>query len=127
MATDKKIGTRIKDTRKKAGLTQDELGAKLGIGKSSISEWESNKRSPDFDKLEEMAAILGVSFHYLVGWSDDPKYPPLEQTEFLYISHPSNDKSTDELRKKLHDYIDTLTDEEIHAMCVVFRLHKTDS
>lgn len=122
MATKIEIGKRIKETRKKAGMTQDELGAKLEIGKSSISEWESGKRSPDFDKLEEMATILDVSFHYLVGWSDDPKYPPMEHTEFLYISRARGNESTDELRKQLHDYIDSLTDEEIRAMCIVLKI-----
>lgn len=116
MATEKVIGTRIKESRTSANLTQADLGKKLGIGKSSISEWESNKRSPDFDKLEEMATILGVSFHYLVGWSDDPNYPSMGAMDAIYISRPTGNSSTDELRKQLHDMIDQLDDEDLQTL-----------
>lgn len=70
MANDKMIGLRIREARKRAGLRQDELGAQIGIGKSSISEWESGKRSPDIDKIEDIAKVLKVSAAYLMGWEE---------------------------------------------------------
>lgn len=52
-------------------MGQAELGEAIGIGKSSISEWESGKRSPDIDKVKDIAKVLNVTPAYLMGW-DEP-------------------------------------------------------
>lgn len=54
------FGGSLKKYRTRAGYTQQQLGAMLGVGKSTISEWESNKRSPDIGLLPEIAACLRV-------------------------------------------------------------------
>lgn len=36
----------IKDFRKRKGLTQEELGKLCGVGKSSVSQWESGTTDP---------------------------------------------------------------------------------
>lgn len=61
---------RFKELRKLAGFTQDELAAKLGIVKSTISMYETGKREPDFEKLEEIADLFNVNMDYLLGRSD---------------------------------------------------------
>ena len=71
------IGERIKAARKSARMGQAELGAAIGIGKSSISEWESGKRSPDIDKVHDIARALGVTPAYLMGWDDSPALPTM--------------------------------------------------
>ena len=65
------IGSKIKAARKAAHMGQAELGEAIGIGKSSISEWESGKRSPDIDKVKDIAKVLNVTPAYLMGW-DEP-------------------------------------------------------
>ena len=81
MANDKMIGQRIREARKRSGMKQDELGTRVGIGKSSISEWESGKRSPDIDKIEDIANALNVSAAYLMGWESEPSATPLPRME----------------------------------------------
>ena len=71
------IGERIKAARKSARMGQAELGAAIGIGKSSISEWESGKRSPDIDKVHDIARALGVTPAYLMGWDESPALPTM--------------------------------------------------
>lgn len=71
------IGDRIKAARKSAHMGQAELGAAIGIGKSSISEWESGKRSPDIDKVHDIAKALGVTPAYLMGWDESPALPTM--------------------------------------------------
>lgn len=63
---------RLKEMRVKAGLTQQELGEKLGLGKSTISEWESGKRMPGLELVEDIAKALGIDPWYLMGWSTEP-------------------------------------------------------
>lgn len=85
------IGDRIKAARKSAHMGQAELGAAIGIGKSSISEWESGKRSPDIDKVHDIANALGVTPAYLMGWDESPALPaglsPVRKRRIPMIGH----------------------------------------
>ena len=56
-----KIGKLIKEQRKKKGLTQQELGDKLGIGFRSVSKWERGLTCPDITIINELSKILGIS------------------------------------------------------------------
>jgi len=56
-----KIGKLIKELRKKKGLTQQELGDKLGIGFRSVSKWERGITLPDITIINEVSKILGIS------------------------------------------------------------------
>ena len=63
------IGQRIKFFRKRKGLTQKQLGEKLGfLGTTSdvrMAQYESEARIPKQDLVKEMAGILDVSTHAL--------------------------------------------------------------
>ena len=54
-------GELIKDARKKAGLTQKELGEKLGISYQTIAQWENNLRNPKQETLQRIANALNIS------------------------------------------------------------------
>lgn len=56
----------IKKARKKAGLTQQELADKLGVGQSAVAMWESQKALPRTDKLPVLAKILKCSVSALL-------------------------------------------------------------
>ena len=53
--------------RRERGLTQAELGARLGISKSSVSMYECGNREPELDLLRAMADLFGVSESVLLG------------------------------------------------------------
>ena len=52
------IGHNIKNLRKAAGLTQKQLGEKLGISFQSIAQWETGKRIPKIETLRKIANAL---------------------------------------------------------------------
>ncbi|WP_440144434.1 LexA family protein [Aeromonas veronii] len=56
---------RIKELRKKHGLTQQKLGELIGVKKSSISQWENDEHSPSGDNLAQLSKVFGVSAHWL--------------------------------------------------------------
>lgn len=65
------IGLRIKDTRKGRGVTQEELGAKIGVTKATINKYETGivvnlKRTV----IEKIAVALDISPGYLMGWEN---------------------------------------------------------
>lgn len=53
-------GERIKQARKNAGLSQKELGKKLGISPVMISQYENGIRNPKLESLQKIADALNV-------------------------------------------------------------------
>lgn len=66
------IGEKIKMQRKSLGLTQTELGAKLGVQKNAVSKWECG-RVDDIpsSKIKTMAQLFGVQPSYLIDDKDE--------------------------------------------------------
>lgn len=71
------MGDRIKELRRKLGLTQDDLATRLNerfglnINKSMISKWENGKGDPYLSYAKYLAHFFGVNLDYLVGLEDD--------------------------------------------------------
>lgn len=63
----KVMALRIKDLRKKRGLTQEELAKKLDVGRTAIANYESGKMSPRDNIKIEMCKIFDCSMGYLMG------------------------------------------------------------
>lgn len=61
-----KIGKFISTMRKQRGMTQEQLGEKLGVTNKTISRWETGKYMPDIDKLQELSSVLGISIDELL-------------------------------------------------------------
>lgn len=59
------FGKRLRELRKEKGLTQKELGEKIGVGRTTISEYESGKIVPRQDGLVKLAEVLNVTVDYL--------------------------------------------------------------
>ncbi len=60
------FGEKLKQSRKSAGLTQAQLGKNLNLAGSTISLYESDKRSPDNETLCKIAKILNITTDYLL-------------------------------------------------------------
>ena len=70
--------------RRERGLTQAELGARLGISKSAVSMYECGNREPELDLLRAMADLFGVSESVLLGRPEnDLVNADPELTEYL--------------------------------------------
>ena len=59
------ISQRIKYYRKRNGMTQMDVAAKLGIRTDNYAKYESGARSPRSDRLVKLAKILGMSYDAL--------------------------------------------------------------
>lgn len=64
---------RIRELRESRGLGVRELAAQLGIGNSSLSQYENCKRTPGIDVCKLIADYFNVSCDYLLGLSDNPE------------------------------------------------------
>ena len=61
---------RIKQLRKKKGISQSELEALIGVKNNTVSTWERGTRKPDFEALDLLSDYFEVSFEYILGSSD---------------------------------------------------------
>ena len=65
------LGQRIRSRRAALRMTQGQLGQRLDIGKSSISEWENGKRAPSVEDLDAIARALDLGRYLLMGHGEE--------------------------------------------------------
>ncbi len=53
--------------RKKHGLSQEGLGALVGVSRQTVSKWELGSTTPELDKLVALSEYFDVSLDELVG------------------------------------------------------------
>ena len=58
---------RIKQLREAAGMSQRELGERIGISGAAVAMWESGENRPSLTNLEKLADVLGVSIDAILG------------------------------------------------------------
>ena len=68
--------TRIRELRKAAGLTQQELATYLGVNQTAISQWEREVTSPGGELLVELSRFFNASADYILGKSEDRTVSP---------------------------------------------------
>ena len=55
------LGEKLFELRKSKNLTQDEVAEKLNVTRQTISKWETDQSSPDFDKIAPLCELYGVT------------------------------------------------------------------
>ena len=69
------IGQRIAAKRRELGLSQEALGAELGVSRQSIYKWESDASLPEIDKLIALSRRFGVPVGWLLGVEEETPAP----------------------------------------------------
>ena len=81
------VGTRLKKLRRESKLNQGELANIIGVNKSAVSHYETDKDDPS-DKIKiEIAKHFNISLDYLLGLIDVPV--PIYNEE-LYLKIPES-------------------------------------
>ena len=68
-----KINEQISQLRRQAGMTQEELAAKLGVTNQAVSKWESAQCCPDITLLPDIARLFGLTIDELLTGSPAEK------------------------------------------------------
>ncbi len=61
-----KIGSFLAELRKEKNLTQDELGAQIGVTNKTISRWETGSYLPPVEMLQTLGDTFGVSINEIL-------------------------------------------------------------
>lgn len=89
------IGENIRRIRKEKGMTQKELGEKLGISQAAIGQFENDNSNLKIDTIKKIAVALDVEYTRLI-----------IETPFSSGSREERQKMTDD---ELADYLTYLT------------------
>jgi DNA-binding XRE family transcriptional regulator len=95
-----KTPERIKEGRRKVGLSQSELGKIVHVTKQSVSKWEKGENIPEAQTMNKLADLFGYTIDYLYGRCDKQN-DDIKNDDFHNISL-NND-----------EYVDRSTAEEI--------------
>ena len=74
------LGKKIRQLRFKAGLTQEQLAEKLGIGPQAVSKWENAVATPDITTLPLLAEVFGVSIDDLFDLTSEQRLNRIENS-----------------------------------------------
>ncbi len=110
---------RIKELRKKAGLTQSEFGSLFGVAKSTVCLYENGRNTPNDDIKIAIANHFNVSMDYLMGKTDVPDFdshtPPVIATKVtepgINMFHTYLELSASS-QAKINDYVQILSEWE---------------
>jgi len=64
-------GDLIREARHRAGITQTELGARIGKPQSVIARWERGDVEPSLETLRQVIRGCGLELHFHLSRSDD--------------------------------------------------------
>ncbi|MFR8665397.1 MAG: helix-turn-helix domain-containing protein [Ruthenibacterium sp.] len=78
----------LRELRKQRGLTMKELGEKIGVSESTISLYETGRRSPSYEILLKIAEYFGVSVDYLLRGGEEKEKPASQEDDELIKNDP---------------------------------------
>lgn len=67
------LGNHLYSARKKSGLSQEDVAAKLGVSRQTISKWELDETLPDIRQAKRLAVLYHLSLDELIDFDIDVK------------------------------------------------------
>ena len=74
------IADRLKELRKKAGYSQEQLAEMLDVSRQAVSKWESAQGNPDIENLVKLTEIYHVSADYILTGHTKEDLPKVPET-----------------------------------------------
>lgn len=60
------LGEKLKEIRKRFGLSQEQLAEFINVSRQAITKWESDGGIPDISNLQELSKVFGITIDYLL-------------------------------------------------------------
>ena len=77
------FGEKLKVLRKEKGYSQEEFAGLLNVSRQAVSKWESDRGTPETDKLLQISNMFGVTLDYLLKEENSDENM---QTDSYYVS-----------------------------------------
>ena len=72
---------RLKEIRTEKGITQVQLAETMGVSKGTVAMWETGKRKPNFETLNQLSDIFDKRIDYILGYSNDASSPKMTEED----------------------------------------------
>ena len=69
------LGQKLKEIRKRFGLSQEQLAEIMNVSRQAITKWENDGGMPDVSNLQELSRVFGITVDHLL--NDDNQLPAL--------------------------------------------------
>lgn len=93
------LGQRLYEMRKEKGLSQERMAEILGVTRQTVSKWETDQSTPDFDKILPLCQLFGISTDELISGKANDSYYYDEK-----VSDNQNDNYTEDYQR--NEYIE---------------------
>ena len=60
------LGQKLKEIRKRFGLSQEQLAEIMNVSRQAITKWENDVGLPDISNLQELSKVFGITVDYLL-------------------------------------------------------------
>lgn len=111
MNKDNIFGKRIKELRINANLTQQQLGASVGLSKQAINDIENGRRETKLSRALELAKLFNTNVEYLAGYeSQEAASEPVHALRSQYSAAALGiaekyDALTPEIQRRINRYV----------------------
>lgn len=104
------LGEKIKMLRLEQDLSLEELGNKVGVGKSTVRKWETGMiENMRRDKIDKLAKALNTTPAFLLGWTETANTTNNYYLSNSEIAHIEKYRAVDDVTKNI---VDTILDRE---------------
>lgn len=111
------IGEKLFELRKEKNLSQEEVAEKLNVTRQTVSKWETNQSTPDFDKIVPICELFGISTEELLT-GKNPEEKVLEDNISETEQPEEKPMTKEEARRKSAEVVSTSV--FLYILSVVF-------
>lgn len=102
------IGEKLYELRKGKNLSQEEVAEKLNVTRQTVSKWETNQSSPDFDKILPICELFEISTEELITGKKTKEKNNENEEMKKDVKEEKENLTRDEIRIKSAEIVSTL-------------------
>ena len=96
---------RINFLCKENHITGKEIGEKLGLKKSPLTDWKNNKSKPTIDQIKTICEIFAVSVDYILFGKDANENLTKEESEVIQAYKKADARTQEIVKLSLQPYM----------------------
>ena len=96
------FGEKLYELRKSKNLSQEEVADKLNVTRQTVSKWETNQSTPDFDKIIPLCELFEISTEELLTGKTGE-----EKNNNINVENENKVLTKEEVRRKSAEVVST--------------------
>lgn len=101
---------RLRECREEKGLKQKELAELINMPANTFNGYETGKRSPSIDLVQDLSRVLNVSPNYLLGYSNDTETLVYEYLSLIKMLEIEEIEIIKDFKKRGLSLVDVVND-----------------